>query len=407
MSGKNKSTDGVLRERINFIIPLVCKANRRGIFRIVKEQTNWNVSERQIDNYITKAKELLKEKWEEDRSNIIETTQNKGEKKMAKPYAGIIQRRISFIVSLLELKLSRKQIHARIKKQEHWDIERSTNNKYIRMAKEILAKESNKSEKIQPELFSKENEIVIAESIPEGIETITSVKFAEKINKQHKHVLRDIKKEIEELQNAGIGQTKFGLTSYKDKQNKEMPCYNMTEDGILQLAMKYSAVERHLALELIKDLKKAKQPQLPESKLEWMLLAVETEKKSVALQLENTAQKQIIGELQPVVDYTNEILKAVNAITITQIAKDYGLTGAKLNKILHDEGVQFKQSGQWMLYKDHHSMKYTETQTHKFNYSDGSPGISINTKWTQKGRLFIHDLLKKQDILAVIEREEK
>ena len=54
------------------------------------------------------------------------------------------------------------------------------------------------------------------------------------------------------------------------------------------------------------------------------------------LQLENTQQKQIIGELKPKADYTDIILKNKGLVTITQIAKDYGLSGQALNDKLHE-----------------------------------------------------------------------
>ena len=69
------------------------------------------------------------------------------------------------------------------------------------------------------------------------------------------------------------------------------------------------------------------------------------------LQLENSQQKQIIGELKPRADYTDMILNNKGLITITQIAKDYGMSGQTFNNLLHKLGVQYKQSDQWLLYQ--------------------------------------------------------
>lgn len=68
---------------------------------------------------------------------------------------------------------------------------------------------------------------------------------------------------------------------------------------------------------------------------------------------------QIIGELKPKADYYDEILKNPGLVTITQIAKDYGMSGKKMNRILHELGIQYKQSEQWLLYSDYHCLGYT------------------------------------------------
>lgn len=118
-------------------------------------------------------------------------------------------------------------------------------------------------------------------------------------------------------------------------------------------------------------------------------------------------QRQIIGELKPKADYTDLILKNKGLVTITQIAKDYGMSGQAMNKLLHDLGVQYKQSGQWLLYREHHGKGYTHSETVEITRKDGTPDIKMNTKWTQKGRLFLYELLKENGILPVIEQGQK
>lgn len=115
-------------------------------------------------------------------------------------------------------------------------------------------------------------------------------------------------------------------------------------------------------------------------------------------------QQQIIGELKPRADYTDRILKNKGLVTITQIAKDYGMSGQAMNNLLHELKVQYKQSGQWLLYKDHQSKGYTHSETIPITRSNGIEDIKMNTKWTQKGRLFLYELLKENDVLPDIEK---
>lgn len=120
--------------------------------------------------------------------------------------------------------------------------------------------------------------------------------------------------------------------------------------------------------------------------------------------LKNTIaqQTQLITEYEPKVTYYDEVLKSNSAMTITSIAKDYGMSGQQLNKILHDEKVQYKMGGTWLLYQNYARNGYTKSET--ICLSNGS--TTLNTKWTQKGRLFIYELLKnKCGILPLIERE--
>ncbi|EPS49116.1 anti-repressor [Clostridium botulinum CFSAN002367] len=122
------------------------------------------------------------------------------------------------------------------------------------------------------------------------------------------------------------------------------------------------------------------------------------------LELQNRQKDQLIGELKPKADYTDRILKNKGLVTTTQIAKDYGMSAQEMNKLLHDLKIQYKQSGQWLLYSKYHSKGYTHSETIDIVRSDGTPDITMNTKWTQKGRLFLYNLLKGKNVLPIIEQ---
>ncbi len=125
------------------------------------------------------------------------------------------------------------------------------------------------------------------------------------------------------------------------------------------------------------------------------------------LQLENTQQKQLIGELKPKADYLDKILQSKALVTITAIAKDYGMLAKAFNKKLYELKIQFKQGHQWFLYSDYHNCGYKHSETVEYTHNDGTKDITMNTKWTQKGRLFLYELLKKNNIVPIIEKEEK
>lgn len=143
----------------------------------------------------------------------------------------------------------------------------------------------------------------------------------------------------------------------------------------------------------------------PELAIKAFTALKEEREKRKALELENAQQKQIIGELQPKANYVDIILDNKGLVTITQIAKDYGMSGQKMNKLLSDLGVQFKQSGQWLLYRKYHDEGYTHSKTIEIVRSDGRPDVVMETKWTQKGRLFLYELLKDNNVIPVIERD--
>jgi len=130
----------------------------------------------------------------------------------------------------------------------------------------------------------------------------------------------------------------------------------------------------------------------------------EAKEEAKKLKLANAQQKQIIGELQPKASYYDLVLQNKSVVPISIIAKDYGLSARKLNAILHELGVQFKMGKTWLLYQKYAEMGYTQSKTHAI---DAERNV-MHTYWTQKGRLFLYELLKREKgLVPLIERSTK
>lgn len=118
-------------------------------------------------------------------------------------------------------------------------------------------------------------------------------------------------------------------------------------------------------------------------------------------------QRQTIEDYQPKVDYLDTILACPDAVTTTQIAADYDITAHKLNKILHEEGLQRKVGDQWILYRRHMGKGYTKSETHYISHNDGQrPKVVMQTKWTQKGRVAIYEIMKSRGIAPKMDLAE-
>ncbi|EPC37287.1 Phage antirepressor protein [Lacticaseibacillus paracasei subsp. paracasei Lpp225] len=116
--------------------------------------------------------------------------------------------------------------------------------------------------------------------------------------------------------------------------------------------------------------------------------------------------EQRINELQPKADYYDLILANKGLVTTTSIAKNYGMSASAFNQLLHSLGIQFNQSGSWYLYSKYQNHGYTHTVPVAFKHRDGRDDVKPNTKWTQKGHVFLYEELKKNDVIPVIEQKE-
>ena len=145
----------------------------------------------------------------------------------------------------------------------------------------------------------------------------------------------------------------------------------------------------------------------PERIGEMLIEFGKTKKQNEQLILENKEKDKQIIELKPAKEYLDKILSTEDTMAITQIAADYGLSGIRLNKILHDERFIRNVNGQWLLYSEHMNKGYTKSETTPVKTKDGRDKTVVLTKWTQKGRLKIHNILTNLGFLANMDKEKK
>lgn len=127
----------------------------------------------------------------------------------------------------------------------------------------------------------------------------------------------------------------------------------------------------------------------------------EERRKNRLLIEENEAKQKTIELMQPKVSYYDSILASDSLIQSTLIAKDYGMSARRFNNLLHDLGVQYSMCGTWILYQKYADEGYMQSRT----YDLQGGRTSMLMCWTQKGRLFLYDLLKQHNILPLCEKE--
>lgn len=132
----------------------------------------------------------------------------------------------------------------------------------------------------------------------------------------------------------------------------------------------------------------------------------EEREKNRLLEQTTAVQKQQIAEMKPKASYYDVVLNCKDLISTSTVAKDYGKSAIWMNRYLHEKGVQFKQSDIWLLYQKYAEKGYTSTKTHSYPGNDGIIHTKPHTYWTQKGRLFVYELLKADEILPTMEQED-
>ena len=129
----------------------------------------------------------------------------------------------------------------------------------------------------------------------------------------------------------------------------------------------------------------------------------ELEQQNRVLESKNTLLEEITAYQKPLTDYARIILSSTQTVTITQIAQDYGFSAVRFNELLMRLRIQHKVGGQWILYSPHLHRGYVQGFSSYFVKPDGEVQVKVHTRWTQSGRLFLYEELKKAGILPLIE----
>lgn len=226
---------------------------------------------------------------------------------------------------------------------------------------------------------------------------VSSRVVAEEIGRQHKHVLEGIDEMIKKSR-ADIS-TLLIPNQYKARNGKRNREYLLTKDGFtlymfnIQGHNDFKMAYINKFNEMENQLKQPVASYMIEDPVKRAEKWIEEQKEKEKLLEQNSIQQQQIGELKPKADYVDEILKSPGTMTITQIAADYGLSAQKLNKLFHQARLQRRVGKQWVLYTEHMNRGYTKSHTIEIVRSDGRPDTQPQTRWTQKGRLKIHEIM--------------
>ena len=240
---------------------------------------------------------------------------------------------------------------------------------------------------------------------------MTSLEIAEVTGKRHSDVLEAIRNMEPAWEK--VAQRKFPLGSYKDANNQDRPCYMLNKTECLYVATKFNDEARAKLVLRWEELetKEASITKVPITFAEALRLAADQAEKIEAQQKQLEANSKEIVELsgtiatmQPKVTYVDKILASKETVTTTQIAQDYGQSAKAFNILLRNYGIQRKVGGQWILYAKYLPCGYVQSDTIPIEHKDGSSGSVMHTKWTQKGRLFLYEELKKHGHLPLIEK---
>ena len=209
----------------------------------------------------------------------------------------------------------------------------------------------------------------------------------------------------------GYGNSRDALRKHVDEEDKQASRfatgdqqYNMTvinESGLYSLILSSKLdsarrFKRWVTSEVLPAIRKNGRYEL-ESK------AKELQQQNRVLESKNILLEEITAQQKPLTDYARIILSSTQTVTITQIAQDYGMSPVRMNQLLFKLHIQHKVGGQWILYIPFLNKGYVQSFSSYFVKENGEVQVKLHTRWTQSGRLFLYEELKKAGVLPLIE----
>ncbi|WP_081713097.1 phage regulatory protein/antirepressor Ant [Bacteroides neonati] len=236
-------------------------------------------------------------------------------------------------------------------------------------------------------------------------ETMSSLQIAEITGREHNAVMRSIRNMEDAWEK--INGCKFALVEYTDAKGERRPCYQLSKTECLYIATKFNDEARARLVLRWEELETERQVntfRVPSSFKEALLLAAHQQEQIEEQHKQIECMSSEIVSMKKKTDYLEIILASKETMTITQIAQDYGMSAKAFNKLLSDFRIQYKVNRQWILYAPYISQGYVHSTTFNVDHKDGSSSVALNTEWRQKGRIFLYEKLKQNNILPLIER---
>lgn len=280
-------------------------------------------------------------------------------------------------------------------------------------------------------------------------QTMTSLDIAEITGRNHRDVMRSIRNM--EPAWKEVTERNFALSEYKDKSNRSVPMYILTKTECLFVATKFNdearaklvlrweqlEKERLMQTNLQSEETNLRTTQFNENnspsvsnlpvdprnmtRKQLLLMALEAEEENEKLQekvsgleadnyglmLENSQKEQQITQLKERTAYLNVIMADNSTVTVSQVAQDYGFSAVSFNNLLKGLRIQRKIGEQWVLYAEYLNHGYVATRMIPIHHSDSPDTYKPMTVWTQAGRKFLYDRLKKHGVIPMIERTQQ
>ena len=234
---------------------------------------------------------------------------------------------------------------------------------------------------------------------PQGRDITTSLLVAKVFSKDHDKVCRDIKAlECSEEFNAA----NFGDIEYSDSMGRKQKAYEITKDGFSFLVMGYTGSKAAEFKEtFIREFNKREQMLKSDDYIIQRSMAILADRLKL-LEMKNEEKDQVLAlqektilEQAPKVEYTDKVLKAENLHPISIIAAELDMSAIKLNKVLTEMGVIYRMGETYLLHAKYRGKDYAKTKTFLYYDTTGKEQTKLNLYWTEAGRKFIHDLMKK------------
>lgn len=118
---------------------------------------------------------------------------------------------------------------------------------------------------------------------------------------------------------------------------------------------------------------------------------------------ENFKQMERLEAQAPKVEYADNILLSERTYTTTEIAKLLNMSACKLNRLLSEKGVLYRQQNQWLLSPAFHTKGYITTKALCYNKKDGRISNMFTTVWTEAGKRFICNLIGDNNMFSSVE----